>query len=170
MSSRHTQGFPGFHWQNFTGAEAGNASTSPRLPARTAAVSKKPSSLSHALHRVSVSTSLSEQDLDFLPTRSQITPWDGSSLCTWAGMSGFGSVCCFGLPDEQIGLKARDYPQLRHWEMLSQRVTPTPWAPRRDVCSGSGHFLSLRATTPGGFPSASVHHLSNQPTAQSGTD
>lgn len=41
MSSGHTQGFPGFHWQNFTGAEAGDASTSPRLTARTAAVSKK---------------------------------------------------------------------------------------------------------------------------------
>lgn len=69
--------------------------------------------------QVSVSTSLAERDLDILPTQSQIKPWGGISLYTWSGTLGFGSMCCFRLPDGQTGLKARANPQLQHWELLS---------------------------------------------------
>lgn len=99
--------------------------------------------------QVSVSTSLSERDLDFLPTRSQIKPRGGISLYTWPGTLGFGSMCCFRLPDVQTGLKSRANLQLQHWELLSRQVTPVPWAPRSNICSG---FLSLRASTTGGLP------------------
>jgi len=170
MSAGHRRGFPGFPWQNFMGVKAGSASTSPRLLARTAPVSKSPPT-SSTEPQVSDSTSLAEQDLDFLPTQPQIKPWDGSILYTWPGTLGFGGICSFRLLDEQTRLKARDNPWLWHWKMFSQRVTPMPWAPRvplRDVCSGSECFISLRATSLGGFPFTSAHHLSSQPKEQSG--
>ena len=168
MSAGHTQGFPGFHWQNFTGAEAGDASTSPRLPARTAAASKSPPASSTCYVECRSQSPLQSKTWIFFQISLKSNHGMGAA-CT-RGQVRQGCICCFRLPDEQTGLKARDYPQLRHWEMLSRRVTPTPWAPPRDVCSGSGRFLSLRAPAPGGFPFASVHHLSRQPEAQSGID
>lgn len=76
MNAQHTQGFL---WKNGTGAEAGDASTCSQAASQDHRSIKKPSSLIHVLRQVSVSTSLTEQDLVFLPTQSPVKPRDGSS-------------------------------------------------------------------------------------------